>query len=113
MIAKRTPHRTRVGKRNQVTIPVALLRELGIGPGDQVEVSLDTDRTIGIAKADDPFERLAALRAEFKRAHPEIAPAPASDEEFEAMIRTARVERSERAYQKDQRILRESRELNR
>ncbi|MBA4179532.1 MAG: hypothetical protein C0506_02990 [Anaerolinea sp.] len=112
MIAKRASHRTRIGKRNQVTIPAALLRELGVVPGDLVEVSLDAQCNIAIAKALDPFERLAELRAEFKRDHPGAPPAPSSDDELEGVIREARRVHGERASADDARIMRESREPN-
>lgn len=32
-------HTTRIGKRNQVTIPAQMLRDLGLGPGDRVDVT--------------------------------------------------------------------------
>ena len=111
MIAKNHPHLTRIGKRNQVTIPVALLRELGVEPGDLVQVALD-DGGIGITRAKDPFERLRELRETFKRNHPSLPPSPATDEEFATVIREARAERSVQADEDDQRIMREWRELD-
>lgn len=112
MIAKRHSRITRVGKRNQVTIPAALLRELGVEPGDQVEVALKDDGAIGITRAMDPFERLRELREKFKRDHPSVPQGPFSDDEIEEMIREARAERSIRADEDDQRIMRDARELH-
>jgi AbrB family looped-hinge helix DNA binding protein len=48
-------HRTRVSKRNQVTIPAEMLREIGVAPGEAVEVSENGD-TITVRKAEDPIE---------------------------------------------------------
>lgn len=112
MIAKNRPHRTRIGKRNQVTIPAEMLRDLEIGPGDEVEVILSAQGSIGITKPMDPFERLRELRAEIRRLHPDVPPAPESDEEFEEMIHEALREHAERAAEDDLGIMRESRELN-
>ena len=112
MIVRTRSRVTRVGKRNQVTIPAALLRELGVEPGDQVEVALKDDGAIGITKAVDPFERLRELRETLRRNHPCLPPGPANDEEFAAMIREARIERSIKADEDDQRIMREWRERN-
>jgi AbrB family looped-hinge helix DNA binding protein len=53
-------HITRVGKRNQVTIPVEMLRALGVGPGDRVEVSRD-DGVLSIRKAEDAVDRAFGL----------------------------------------------------
>ena len=57
----------------------------------------------------DAFERLAELRLKFKRDHPDLPPVSATDEEFEEMIREARIERSIQADEDDQRIVTESR----
>lgn len=50
------PRRTRVGKRNQVTIPAEMLRHLGVAPGEDVEV-VEGDGSVTIRKADDPIAR--------------------------------------------------------
>jgi len=50
------PRRTRVGKRNQVTIPAEMLRHLGVAAGEDVEV-LEGDGSVTIRKADDPIAR--------------------------------------------------------
>ncbi len=50
------PRRTRVGKRNQVTIPAEMLRHLGVAPGEDVEV-IESDGSVTIRKADDPIAR--------------------------------------------------------
>ena len=54
------PRRTRVGKRNQVTIPAAMLRRLGVAPGESVEVVEDGD-AITIRRADDALSRAAGM----------------------------------------------------
>ncbi len=55
-VRTRHSHTTRIGKRNQVTIPAAMLRRLGVGPGDTVEVD-DTDGEVTLRKAEDPIAR--------------------------------------------------------
>jgi len=60
---RKPSHVTRVGKRNQVTIPAAMLRALGVAPGDQVEVTGD-DGVLSLRKAEDPFERLRQIAKE-------------------------------------------------
>ena len=57
----------------------------------------------------DPFEKLAELRLKFKRDHPDLPPVSATDEEFEEMIREARIEQSIQADEDDQRTMMESR----
>ena len=112
MIAKQPARRTRIGKRNQVTIPADVLRALHLVAGAEVQIELKADGTAVLSKPVDPFEELVHLREEFKRNHPSVPPGPATDEEFAAMIREARAQRSVDAYEDDQRIMRESREFN-
>lgn len=81
-------HITRIGKRNQVTIPAEMLRKLGLAPGDRVGVVLEDD-TILVEKSPDPFEALARFRAE-------LALGPFSNDEIEEMIAEAREERADR-----------------
>jgi len=112
MIAKQPARRTRIGKRNQVTIPADVLRALDLEPGAEVQIELKANGTAVLSKPADPFVELARLREEFKRNHPSIPPGPSTDEEFATMIREARTQRSIEADEADQRIMRESRELN-
>ncbi|MEP7217201.1 MAG: AbrB/MazE/SpoVT family DNA-binding domain-containing protein [Anaerolineaceae bacterium] len=108
MLAKHPARRTRIGKRNQVTIPADVLRALDLGPGAEVQIELKADGTAVLSKPADPFVELARLREEFKRNHPSIPVGPMTDEEFTALIGEARIQRSVRASEDDQRIMRES-----
>lgn len=36
----------RISRKNQVTLPVALLRKLGLGPGDVVDIANEDDHII-------------------------------------------------------------------
>lgn len=66
MIAKQPARRTRIGKRNQVTIPADVLRALDLEPGAEVQIELKADGTAVLSKPADPFVELARLREEFK-----------------------------------------------
>ncbi len=96
---RKASHVTRVGKRNQVTIPAAMLRALGVAPGDRVEVSGD-DGVLSLRKAEDPFERLRRLRV--RAGVPEL-----SDEEIALAITEARLERARRAADRDAQVVQE------
>ncbi len=61
MIAKSTTRRTRIGKRNQVTIPAEMLRALGVKPGETVTISLRDGVAIQVAKAEDPIAHALGL----------------------------------------------------
>lgn len=61
MIAKSDRHRTRVGKRNQITIPAAMLRQLGVAPGQQVEMWVDEEARIRVEKAEDAIDKALGL----------------------------------------------------
>src|SRR5688572_23981811 len=87
-IARR--HRTRVGKRNQVTIPAAMLRELGVKPGDPVEISAGEHR-VTVTRADDPVSRFMGILW-----RPDLP--VLSDEELEAEIKRASEEGATRRY---------------
>lgn len=50
----------RVTTKGQVTIPLAVRRQLGIDPGDEVEFVLDGGRAILRPVDRDPSERLVA-----------------------------------------------------
>ncbi len=62
MIAKGR-HVTRVGKRNQVTIPVELLRRMGVQPGEKVEVRLGDDGDIHVSRPDDALAKFVGCLA--------------------------------------------------
>lgn len=91
MIAKNRPHRTRVGKRNQVTIPVEMLRSLGVGPGDSVNVVLRDGGEIWIQKGIDPVEHALGLLHR-------IGMTSVSDDELEDAIREADMEQATARY---------------
>jgi len=81
---------TRVNKRNQVTIPAELLGELGIGPGDEVEIGC-LDSGLRLRPAKSPVDALFGLFHDPARR-------PMSDEELEAAIKEAREEAATRRY---------------
>ncbi len=91
-------HITRVGKRNQVTIPANMLRELGVGPGEQVEVS-QSNGALVLRKAGDPIARASGMLHDPARK-------PVSEEELAAVERQAREERQQRYVLDDERIKR-------
>lgn len=84
---------TRVGKRNQVTIPAAMLRALDATPGTYIEVAMQ-EGGIHLTKAVDPVDRSYGL---LRRPG---AP-PLSIVELEQAIQESHRERAERAYQRD------------
>lgn len=61
MIAKQPTRRTRIGKRNQVTLPAEMLRVLGLRPGEAVTLSLREGTAIEVAKAADPVAHAFGL----------------------------------------------------
>lgn len=87
-MSTRIRHRTRIGKRNQVTIPAATLRRLGVGPGDHVDIVEEdgkvriesvhdwVDRTYGMLhRPGMPVLSIEELEVEIKRAREEAATA--------------------------------------
>ena len=50
---------TRISTKNQITIPVAALREAGLGPGDRLEVTGTGDGRVVLRRADNPFDAFA------------------------------------------------------
>lgn len=54
---RKSSHITRVGKRNQVTIPAAMLRSLGVGPGEEVEVRLGDEGNVHVSRIEDPWAK--------------------------------------------------------
>lgn len=83
-------HRTRVGKRNQVTIPAAVLRRMGLRPGDLVEIRDDEDG-VSVVKAEDPISRFMGVLW-----RPDLPVLP--DDELEAEIRRASEEGATARY---------------
>lgn len=86
------PRRTRVGKRNQVTIPAAMLRHLGVAPGESVEV-VEAGDSITIRKADDVLSRAAGMLYR-------PGAAPLTVEEMNELIRKGMDEAAMRRYRR-------------
>lgn len=57
----RTRGRTRISSKNQITIPVAALREAGLEPGISVRVDATGKGRLEVVRDDDPIERVAGL----------------------------------------------------
>ena len=93
-------HTTRIGKRNQVTIPAEILRKLDLAPGDRVGIAMKDDAIV-VEKSLDPFEALEKFREN-------LALGPFSNEEIDELIAEARQERAERLYQEYVNSLRSS-----
>ena len=49
---------TRLSRKNQVTLPVAALREAHIKPGDELRVSVDGRGRLVLTPVEDPLEAL-------------------------------------------------------
>jgi bifunctional DNA-binding transcriptional regulator/antitoxin component of YhaV-PrlF toxin-antitoxin module len=54
----RRPGFTRLSRKNQATIPVAVLAEAGIRPGDELRVEVLGPGRIALTRARDPLEDL-------------------------------------------------------
>lgn len=106
MIAKPPTRRTRIGKRNQVTIPVDVLRALSLEPGAEIQIELKPDGTAVLSKPVDPFAELERLREAFSRR-------PLAEGELELAIEEAKVERARMAGEKNERVLRQMAEHDR
>jgi AbrB family looped-hinge helix DNA binding protein len=92
----KTRNVTRVGKRNQVTIPAAMLRVLGLGPGEAVRVA-QVDGRIEITPAEDPVARAYGMLRKYG--------APVlTNEELLQVIEEARQARAAAAEEDDARI---------
>lgn len=91
-------HITRVVRRNQVTIPAQMLRELGLGPGESVQVERTGSR-IAIEKVPDPVEHAYGLLKQ-------EGDQPRSDADCSELEDNARAWRSANAAADDERILR-------
>lgn len=90
---KKARHVTRVGKRNQVTIPAAMLRALDVAPGTFIEVAIE-DGEIRLSRMVDPVDRAYGL---LKRVG---APSFPGDE-LERVVQESNRKRAERAFQRD------------
>lgn len=49
---------TRVSRKNQVTLPVAALRQAQVKPGDELRVTVDEDGRLVLTPVEDPLEAL-------------------------------------------------------
>jgi bifunctional DNA-binding transcriptional regulator/antitoxin component of YhaV-PrlF toxin-antitoxin module len=49
---------TRLSRKNQATIPVAVLAEAGIRPGDELRVEAEGPGRVVLIRAEDPLEAL-------------------------------------------------------
>jgi bifunctional DNA-binding transcriptional regulator/antitoxin component of YhaV-PrlF toxin-antitoxin module len=49
---------TRVSRKNQVTLPVAALRQAHISPGDELRVTVDEQGRLVLTPFEDPLEAL-------------------------------------------------------
>ena len=54
----RRPGFTRLSRKNQATIPVAVLAEAGIHPGDELRVEVLGPGRVALTRARDPLETL-------------------------------------------------------
>jgi bifunctional DNA-binding transcriptional regulator/antitoxin component of YhaV-PrlF toxin-antitoxin module len=52
---------TRISSKNQVTLPVAALRDAGLHPGDELRVEEAVPGRIVLARDDDPVRRFAGM----------------------------------------------------
>jgi AbrB family looped-hinge helix DNA binding protein len=50
---------TTISSKNQITIPVDVLRGAGLAPGDRLEVRADDDGRVVLRRAENPFEAFA------------------------------------------------------
>lgn len=58
---RRVRGHTRVSKKNQVTIPVAALREAGFEPGDELEVTSQGSGRVLLERKQDPIEEFIGM----------------------------------------------------
>ncbi|MEX1104077.1 MAG: AbrB/MazE/SpoVT family DNA-binding domain-containing protein [Dehalococcoidia bacterium] len=87
----RVRHSTRIGKRNQVTIPAATLRRMGLKPGDRVDVVEDEDGKVRLETLGDWIAR--SYGALYRLGTPVL-----SDEELELEIKRASEEAATKRY---------------
>lgn len=81
MTSRGAPRITRIGKRNQVTIPAEMLRKLGLEPGERVGVAVEDDHLV-IERAENPVKRVSGML--YRPEGPHL-----SDEELHQAIRDA------------------------
>lgn len=48
-------HSTKVSRKNQITLPVAALREAGVAPGDRLMVEVVSDGVFRLVRERDPW----------------------------------------------------------
>ena len=84
-------HVTRIGKRNQVTIPAAMLRKLGLAPGERVEITVDEAGRLEVAPVEDPVEKALGFLAPAGLPH-------LTDDELREAIREAAQDEATRRY---------------
>jgi AbrB family looped-hinge helix DNA binding protein len=95
-------HVTRINKRNQVTIPAGMLRDLDIEPGDEVEVE-EAGGKLAVTKLHRPAKSKQEYLDAIERASGSLwrPDNPVlSDEELEEAIRVARQERAAERYRR-------------
>jgi len=95
-------HVTRINKRNQVTIPAEMLRDLGLAPGDEVEME-ESDGKLAVRKADRPAGTVGEFRNAIERASGLLwrpRNPTRSDEELEEAIRVASDEGATERYRR-------------
>lgn len=51
-------HSTKVSRKNQITLPVAALREAGVAPGDRLRVEVVSDGVFRLVRERDPWWEL-------------------------------------------------------
>jgi AbrB family looped-hinge helix DNA binding protein len=95
MANTKTRHRTKVGKRNQVTIPASMLRELGVGPGQSVELEM-VGRQVVVRNAMDAIDRAYGI---LKR----MGVQPLTGDELTTIEREAHAARVARREERDAR----------
>jgi len=53
---------TRVSSKRQITIPLHVLEQTGLGPGDELKVEADTAGRVVLTRADPVADRLRAIQ---------------------------------------------------
>ena len=66
------PLMTTVSSKNQITLPVQLLRELGIGPGDRLAISREGNKVVLRARPKDWVQHYAGSVQVYGRSKEEI-----------------------------------------
>jgi AbrB family looped-hinge helix DNA binding protein len=95
-------HVTRINKRNQVTIPAEMLRDLGLEPGDEVEVE-EAGGKLAVTKLSRPAKTKQEYLDAIERASGSLwrpNNPVLSDEELEEAIRVASEEGATERYRR-------------